>query len=188
MASPIDTLDYAALLQLPNQDALIGALSQARGLNFPALMEKYAVTLGSPISLAEAGPRAVEVDLISTDPRQHEGAGALRYYRLDLGDYMTCCQRYIPSELAFDAGTLANWFNTEHAVYFDRRDLTIAALSVDPEHTDRQPLTVSVSAGNYVWQGQAVLWAVEPTHLGLFAKPGISTGIRWEDVGIVQPL
>lgn len=178
------SLNYQGLLALPSAQAFAGAVSQALGgLDLTYWETYYGVSLGIPTADGSSvDPHDTLCPVIYTNPCQDPSNEPLAYSRLNLGEYMACCQRYLTSDDIATSGTLANWFISKHGVYFDQPDLSIAAPAVDPERDDRQQVVITVADGNYVWYGQATLYLVDSTHLALLAYPGTAKGLQWSDV------
>jgi hypothetical protein len=183
---PSNGLNYPVLLAMPDEQALISAISRTRYLDFQALLTRYTATLSPPSPVEGAVSNLTYVSLVTTDARQADSSDVIQYERLDLGDYMACCELYLTAANAVSPSTVAAWMMINHGLWFDPLLLTITAAVPDPSRLDRQLMTVSVNSSNYVWVGSVTLYVVPANHLGLLAKPGISTGIRLSDVGLSQ--
>lgn len=177
------SLNYKGLLTLPSMQAFTGAVSQALGsVDLTYWETYYGVTLGVPVAdAASTDPHATLCPITYTDPSQDPANEPLSYRRLNLGEYMDCCSRFVTAADLLDTSTLAAWFVAKHGVYFDPADLTIAPAVADPTFADRQAVAVTVAGSNYVWYGQATLYLVDSTHLALRAYPRVAKGLQWSD-------
>jgi hypothetical protein len=177
----LSQLDYASLLAQPDQQAFLSALSTKLATNFSTLLTQLSVTMGLPTVPNSAEPTLTQVPLTSTNPAQTQPE-SIEYMRLDLGDYMTCCQRYISTANVASADAVAAWFMNVHDLYFDPTKLTLSSITQDPSRSDRQLMTVSVDPTNYVWVGSVTLYVVVANHLALLTTPGIAKGLIQSDV------
>lgn len=178
------TLHYKGLLGLPPAQAFAGAVSQALGgLDLTYWETYYGVILGTPsANAASSDPHDALCPVTYTNPCQDPDDEPLAYARLDLGEYLTCCQRYLTAADIASPTTLAAWFMTTHGIYFDPTALTIGTPTADPNRSDRQVVAITVADGNYVWYGTVTLYVVDSTHLAFHAYPGTAKGLQWSDV------
>ena len=174
-------LDYASLLALSDEQALLSALSTKLVTDFSALLTKLSVTMGLPTVPNSATPTYTSVPLISTNPAQTQPE-SINYTRLNLASYMTCCQHYLSTADAVSAETVAAWFQSEHGLWFDPTKLTLSTQTVDSTRSDRMLMTVTVDPTNYVWVGSVTLYVVAANHLALLAVPGVAKGLIQADV------
>lgn len=177
------TLNYQSLLDQPSQAAFIAAIDQALGMDLAYWQSYYGVTLNAPtVDASIDDPHAALVALTYANPFQDPENEPLSYLRLDLGEYLECCQRYLTADHVTDATALCAWFQSALGLYFDPTGLTLGSVTPDPDRTDRSTITVTVADGNYVWFGTATLYVVAANHLALYAYPGTAKGLIWPDV------
>jgi hypothetical protein len=177
----VGQLDYTSLLALPDSEAFTNALSTTLAVDFTQLLSNLSVTMGLPTVPDSTQPQLTDVPLTSTNPAQTQPE-SIEYVRLNLGQYMDCCQRYISQANAASAATVAAWLQSAHGLWFDPTKLTLSAITSDPTRTDRQLMTVSVDPTNYVWVGSVTLYVVAANHLALLARPGVAKGLIQADV------
>lgn len=175
-------LDYSALLDESDLTAFQNAMSTVLATDFPYLLQQTMCTLGLPTTPNNSDPTFTEVPLTSTSPMQPQPEN-ICYYRMNLGQYMDCCQKYISVTEAASAASVAAWMQSEHNLWFDPTKLTLGSLTADPSgRQDRQLMTVSVDATNYVWVGSVTLYVVAVNHIALLAYPGVAKGLQQSDV------
>lgn len=174
-------LDYSMLLAEDDLTAFQNAMSTTLALDFPHLLDQLSVTMGLPTEPDSTQPLLAYVPLTSTNPAQPQPEG-ISYSRLDTGQFMECCQRYISQANAATAATVAAWMMSEHNLWFDPAKLTLSSITQDPHRSDRQLMTVTVDPTNYVWTGSVTLYVVVANHLALLAKPGTAKGLIQADV------
>jgi hypothetical protein len=177
----VGQLDYSSLLALPDNEAFTNAMSTTLAVDFTNLLSQLSVTMGLPTTPDSTQPQLTDVPLTSTNPAQTQPE-SIEYMRLDLGQYMDCCQRYISQANAASATTVAAWMQSEHGLWFDPTTLTLGTITQDPTRSDRTLMTVSVATTNYVWVGTVTLYVVAANHLALLAYPGVAKGLIQADV------
>lgn len=176
-------LNYQGLLGLPSSTAFTKAIQQAIGVDLTYWESYYGVTLGTPEDNPSSDdPHATWVPVVYTNPCQDPDDEPLSYTRLNLGEYLDCCLRYLTADDIASSTTLCAWLLAKHGLYFDPADLTLGTITADPDRSDRQTIVATVAAGNYVWYGTVTLYVVASHHLALYAYPGTAKGLQWSDV------
>lgn len=176
------SLDYSTLLDTDDLSAFQAAMSTFLAADFVNLLKQTQCTLGLPVASSVSYPLLTEVPLVSSSPRQAQPE-SIGYTRLNLGNYLDCCLRYISLNDAGSPETVANWLQFKHHLWFDPAKLTLGPLTADPAgRNDRQLMTVAVAATNYLWAGTATLYVVAADHIALQAYPGVAKGLLQSDV------
>lgn len=183
MTFQISQLDYTSLLDQPDLQAFVSAISTRLAVDFNATLSRLSVTLGLPVLADSTEPTLTSVPLVSTQPAQPQPE-AIQYMRLDLGAYLTDRTPYLSVDDAVDATTVAAWFQRVQNLWFDPTKLTLSTMTADPDplRTDRQVMTLTVDPSNYLWVGQAMVYVVAVSHLALVALPGVAKGLLQTDV------
>lgn len=184
MQLPSSGLNYGALLALPDQEAVFGAVQTAMAFDLKSALARLKLMLGEPQVRDPLFPTSTRVMLLPIAVTAPPPEDFIDYSRLDLGDYMACCQRYIANSNAPTPESIAAWLLSEHKLWFDPADLTVTVGSTDPTDPLAIQWTVNVLPGNYVWIGKVTLLAVAGNHLALYVRPGTARGLIFEDVGL----
>ena len=174
-------LNYPQLLAMDDRVALVSALTQSSGMDFDRLLPIMGLDFGVPETRDATQPKQTRVMFVPTS-----GTAAphdfVDYQRLDLGEYMACCQHYLKASLGATAEAVSAWFGVEHFLYFQPSDLLVTVGGVSASDPNAIEWTVEVVAGNYLWLGKATLLAVADDHAALTIRRGMAKGLILSDV------